>query len=94
MNLEIFLHMLKKVLKKLFEDIKDIKFNFIMICLIHKILVLLKITRILKHFLRSIIEFYFLKDNYFFSQHIMIESSNFEEENIIKDVRNCLDGKN
>ena len=63
MNLEIFLHMLKKVLKKLFEDIKDIKVNFIMICLIHKILVLLKITRILKHFLRSIIEFYFSKDN-------------------------------
>ena len=28
MNLEIFLHMLKKVLEKLFEDIKDIKSQF------------------------------------------------------------------
>ena len=59
MNLEIFLHMLKKSFKKLFEDIKDIKVNFTMICLIHKILVLLKITSILKHILRSIIEFFF-----------------------------------
>ena len=37
--------------------------NLIMICIIHKFLVLLKITRILKRFLGSIIDFYFLKDN-------------------------------
>ena len=66
MNLEIFLHMLKKSFKKLFEDIKDIKVNFTMICLIHKILVLLKITSILKHILRSIIEFFFFKRQLFF----------------------------
>ena len=67
--------------------------NFIMICIIHKILVLVKITRISKHFLRSIIDFYFLKNNYFFSKNIMIESPSLEEENIIKDVRNILIGK-
>ena len=33
--------------------------NFIMIAIIHKISVLLKITRILKHFLKSITDFYF-----------------------------------
>ena len=48
----------------------------------YKILVLLKITRILKNFLKSIIDFFFL------SQHIMMESSWFE--NIIKDVRNLF----
>ena len=48
----------------------------------YKILVLLKITRILKNFLKSIIDFFF------FSQHIMMESSWFE--NIIKDVRNLF----
>ena len=40
--------------------------NFIMICIIYKNLVLLKITRILKRFLRSIIDIYSLKNNYFF----------------------------
>ena len=39
--------------------------NFIMICLIHKILVLLKITRILKRFLKNIIDFYFFKTSNF-----------------------------
>ena len=39
--------------------------NFIMTCIIHKILVLLKTTIILKQVLRSIINFYSLKDNYF-----------------------------
>ena len=48
----------------------------------YKVLVLLKITRILKNFLKSIIDFFF------FSQHIMMESSWFE--NIIKDVRNLF----
>ena len=60
--------------------------NFIMI---NKISALLKMTRILKHFLRSIIDFYILK-HLFFSQHIMMESSSLEEENIIKDIRNLF----
>ena len=69
--------------------------NIIMIFIIHKILVLLKITIFLKHFLRSIIDFYFFKKNDFFSQHIMMKSSGLEEyknieENIIKDVRNVF----
>ena len=62
--------------------------NFIMTCIIHKMSVLLKI--IPKCFLRGIIDFYFLRNSYFFSQHIMMESSSLEEENIIKDVRNLL----
>ena len=41
--------------------------KFIMIYIIHKPSVLLKITRIFKRFLRSIIDFYFLnKNNSFF----------------------------
>ena len=60
--------------------------NFIMI---NKISALLRMTRILKHFLRSIIDFYILK-HLFFSQHIMMESSSLEEENIIKDIRNLF----
>ena len=42
--------------------------NFIMICTIHKILVLLEITRILKCFLSSVIDFYlfFKETNNFF----------------------------
>ena len=60
--------------------------NFIMI---NKISALLKMTRILKHFLRSIIDFYFLK-HLFFSQHIMMESSSLEEANIIKDIKNLF----
>ena len=57
--------------------------NFIMIWIIHKILVLLKITRILKHFLRNIIDFHFF---FFliFSHHKMMESLRLEEENIKK----------
>ena len=61
--------------------------NFIIIYIIHKILVLLKITTILKHFSRSIIDFYFFKNN-FFSQLITMKNSNLEDENITKDVRN------
>ena len=49
--------------KKLLEEIKMLRVNFIMICIIHKILVLLKVTRILKRFLRSKTDFYFLKKN-------------------------------
>ena len=43
--------------------------NFLMICIIHKFIVLLKITRILKYFLRTIIDFYFLKNNNFFFKY-------------------------
>ena len=39
--------------------------NFIMICIIHKILVLLKTIRISKHFLRSIIDFFQKENNCF-----------------------------
>ena len=53
----------KRVIKKLIEDIKMLQVNFIMIYIIHKIFLLLKITRILKHFLSNIIDFYFLKNN-------------------------------
>ena len=62
--------------------------SFIMIYLIYKISVLLKITIILKYFLRSKQTLIFLKNNKLFSQHIMMESSRLEEENIIKNVKN------
>ena len=85
--------MWKNFNKILLEDIKMLQVNFIIIYIIHKILVLLKITRILKHFLRSIIDFYFFKNNNFVSQHITMESSNLEDENITKDVRNPFKSK-
>ena len=53
-------------MKKLLEDIKKMQVNFIMIYIIHKILVLIKMTRILKCFLRSIIDFYSKNMNRFF----------------------------
>ena len=56
--------------------------NFIMIYVIHKISVLLKITGILRCFLRSIIDFYFKKIYIFFTT--------YNEDNIIKDVRNLF----
>ena len=59
--------------------------NFIMICIIHKISVLLKITRTSK----CIIYFYFFKKR-FFSQHIIIESPKPDKLNIVKDVRNLF----
>ena len=40
---------------------KMLQVSFIMIFIIHIVLVLLKITRILKHFLRSTIVFHFFK---------------------------------
>ena len=42
-----------------------LQINFIMISIIHKILVLLKITRILKRVLRSIIDFFLKKKKKF-----------------------------
>ena len=78
----------KKIMKKLLADIKIQQVSFIMLCATHKVSVLLKITRMSKRFLRSIIDFYFFKNLLFFSQHIMMETPRLEEENIIKDVRN------
>ena len=46
-------------MKKLLEDMKMLQVNFIMIYIIHKILVLLKLIRILKSFLRRTIDFFF-----------------------------------
>ena len=57
--------------------------NFIKIYIIHEILVLLKITRTLKTFLRSIIDFYFLECS-------RLEEDENMEENITKDVRNLF----
>ena len=67
--------------------------NFIMIWIIHKILKLIKITIILKRFLRSVTDFYSLKNNYFFSKFNdkrRGKHEEAEEENIIKDVRNLF----
>ena len=54
---------------------------------------MLKISRILKHFLRSIIDSHFLKETTFFFKTYTVKNSSLEEdenikENIIKDVRN------
>ena len=75
------------------EDSKILllNFNFAMIYIIHKMLVLLKnYLNYLKEnaFLKSIIDFYFLKKNKFFSQHIIMESLNLKEGNLIKVIRN------
>ena len=48
---------------------------------------MLKITRILKRFLRSLVNFY-LSKKIFFLQHVILEKPSLEEENIIKYVRN------
>ena len=70
-------------IKILLEEIKMTRVNFIMIYVIHKISVLLKITRILKLFLRRVIDvhsFFSKKIIIFFSQHIMMQSSRLEED--------------
>ena len=71
--------------------------NFILIYVIHKILVLLKITRILKRFFKEYnrLLFIFFRKSNFFSQHLIMKSSRLEEdknieENIIRDVRNLI----
>ena len=51
-----------------------VQVNFIWTCVIHKMLVLLKTTRILKRFLSNIIEFYFLERKFIFFQHVMMEN--------------------
>ena len=52
--------MKKKIIKRILEDRKILLVNLIRIDLIHKISVLLKITKILNGFLGSIIDFSFL----------------------------------
>ena len=44
----------KKIIKNILEDIKMLRVNCIMIYIIHKILMLLKITITLKHLLRTV----------------------------------------
>ena len=68
-------------------------FNFIMTCIIHKMLVLLK--NYLNYFKDNIFECFLKKYNrvffnQFISQHITLENLRLEEENIIKDVRNLF----
>ena len=58
-----------------------------MICIIHKILVLLKMTRILKQFLSIKNTYFFYKKVIFFSQQIMMESAGLGKENIIAYIR-------
>ena len=71
-----------------------LKVSFIMICIMHNFLVLLKINRNFKTLLK---DFYFIlkKNIYLFSQHIMMKRSKLEEnnnikENLFKDVRNLF----
>ena len=66
--------------------------NFIVIFIIHKISILLKITRISKRFFKEYnkLLFFFFKKSFF--SHLMMKSPRLEEhknieENIIKDVR-------
>ena len=58
--------------------------NFIMNGIIHKISVLLKITRSSKCFLRSITDFHFLKKIIIFLRHITMECSSPEEDKNIE----------
>ena len=64
--------------------------NFVMIYIIHKILVLLKITRILKRPLRSVTNFKKILKHLFFSLNTMMENPRPEKNNIIKDARNLF----
>ena len=74
-----------------------LSFNFLVIYIIHKILVLLK--NYLNYLKYSIFECFFKEYNTFFlkkifSQFIMMESLSLEEENIIKDVGTFFRQKN
>ena len=72
-----------------------LNFNFVMIYIIHRILVLLKNSLnylkdgISKSFFQEYNRLLFLLKR-FFSQHIMMESLSLEEGNIIKDIRNLF----
>ena len=78
------------------EDSKILllNFNFAMIYIIHKMLVLLKNylnylkENIFKCFFKKYNRLLFFEKNKFFSQHIIMESLNLKEENIIKVIRN------
>ena len=77
----------QKIIKKLLEDLRTslLNFKFVMIYIIHKMLVLcrnnLNFLNIIfwNAFLRSVIDFEFFKNKYFFSQHIIKESLVLEE---------------
>ena len=78
------------------EDSKILllNFNFAMIYIIHKMLVLLKNylnylkENIFKCFFKKYNRLLFFEKNKFFSQHIIMESLNLKEENLIKVIRN------
>ena len=73
-----------------------LNFSFAMIYIIHKMLVLLKNNlnylkdSIFEWFLKSIIDFYFLKIIIIFSIKYNNGNLSLEEENIIKDIRNIF----
>ena len=54
-----------KTIKELLEDIEILRLDYIMSSIIHKLSVLLKISRILKHFLRSVTDAYLKTINFF-----------------------------
>ena len=66
--------------------LEDLNFNFVMIYIIQKILVLIK-NSIFKCFFKKCNRLYFL---FFFITYDIIKSLSLEEENIIKDIRNLL----
>ena len=81
----------------LLEDLEMslLNFNFVMIYIICKMLILLK--NHMNYLKDTIFECFFkqysrllFKRKYFFSQHIMMESLSLKEENIIKDIKNLF----
>ena len=64
-----------------------LNFNYVMIYIIHKMLVLLK--NHLNYLKNNIFECFFKEYNRL-AQHIMMESLSLEEEKIIKDIRNLF----
>ena len=87
--LDIFIYV-KKIIKKLLEDIKMFQVNFIIIHIIHKILVLLKITRILKRFWRITTDFRILENKYFFHNTKWFEEYKNIKENMSKNVKSLF----
>ena len=87
--LDIFIYV-KKFIKKLLEDIKMLQVNFIIIHIIHKILVLLKITRIFKRFWRIITDFRILENKYFFHNIKLFEEYKSIKESISKNVKSLF----
>ena len=80
----------------LLEDLKMalLNFNLVMIYIIHKMLVLLKNHQ--NYSKESISECFFKEHNIIFfsnkllTQHIIMESLSFDEENMIKNIRNLF----